>query len=145
MYDKESKTYTFSGTDDVSNIEYCEEDTKSGAITSVKSLVEKYKKEFHSTYFEYPKKTYKKDRKGMAHAILAGYTDSERDNGKYIVMASNGTTNYMMICTYPVEDKNTENPKGKPDYVLDCLYRGLSYSGSTKSIRSYEDFLKDQN
>lgn len=146
-YNQQEGSYVFEASDGVSRMECSKKDAVSlgNAVSSVKNIRERYRKMLASTYFEHPKKELKADSQGMTHVILAGYTDSSRDEGIYFILASDGKYDYVMEYTYPVEDKSTDNPKGKTDYVLDCIYRGTSFSGSSKAMRSYEDFLKDKN
>ncbi len=76
--------------------------------------------------------------------IIGGPLAGDPSQAKYCCVASNDTTTYMLQVVYPTEDYiGIGVDFTQTGYLLDCLYRGWSLSGSTYAIRTYDQYLAD--
>lgn len=81
---------------------------------------------------------------GYSRMIIGGPLASDPSQATYCCVASNDTTTYMMQVVYPTEDHiGIGVDFTQTGYLLDCLYRGWSLSGSTYAIRTYDQYLAD--
>ncbi|MBS7009217.1 hypothetical protein [Anaerostipes sp.] len=141
--DKNGK-YVFSADDGVTEYTvFSQKATAGSAKQEVKNLAADYEDEFSHFYFKFPKEGIKKSG-AFCRKIYGGYLNSDKSIGQYMIIASNGTYDYILIFKYKADDKS-DNPKGQADYLADCFYRGASFSGSTKEIRTYNEFLTDES
>lgn len=78
--------------------------------------------------------------RGYYRARCAGQT--YEGYGIYFIAVSNGEHTYVMEYKYPVyfegETLNDVN------YVVDCIYQYLSFSGSTHNPRTYEKYIRNE-
>lgn len=140
----EDGKYVFSADDGVTEYTVFSQKTTAGsAKQEVKNLAADYEDEFTHFYFKFPKEGIKKSG-AFCRKIYAGHLNSNKTIGQYVVIASNGTYDYILTFKYKADDKS-DSPKGQADYITDCLYRGASFSGSTKEIRTYNEFLSDES
>ena len=141
--DKDGK-YVFSADDGVTEYTVFSQKTTAGsAKQAVKNLAADYEDEFSHFYFKFPKEGVKISG-AFCRKIYGGYLNSDKTTGQYVIIASNGTYDYTLIFKYKADDKS-DNPKGQADYITDCIYRGASFSGSTREIRTYNEFLSDES
>lgn len=137
-------TYVFSSDDGVTEYTVLSKKAASGsAKKEVKNLAEDYEDEFAHFYFKFPKEGIKKSG-AFCRKIYGGHLNSNKTIGQYVIIASNGTYDYILKFKYKADDKS-DSPKGQADYLADCFYRGASFSGSTKDIRTYNQFLSDES
>lgn len=111
-------------------------------VSSVKQVFEKTKSKMKKVTFEYPKG---RDPKiysgGKASMCLEGYLDDDMTQCQYLLATSDGEYTYTMVLTF--YDPDYKNEHNKVDYIADCMYRGCSFTNSTKQIRSFAKFKKD--
>jgi len=140
----EDGKYVFSADDGVTEYTVFSQKTTAGsAKQEVINLAADYEDEFTHFYFKFPKVGVKKSG-AFCRKIYGGHLNSDKTTGQYMIIASNGTYDYILIFKYKADDKS-DNPKGQADYMADCFYRGASFSGSTKEIRTYNEFLSDES
>lgn len=140
----ENGKYVFSADDGVTEYTVFSQKTTAGsAKQAVKNLAADYEDQFTHFYFKFPKEGIKKSG-AFCRKIYGGHLNNDKTTGQYMIIASNGTYDYLLIFKYKADDKS-DDPKGQADYIADCLYRGASFSGSTKEIRTYNEFLSDES
>ena len=82
------------------------------------------------------------DKNGFARSIIAGSrSDIAPMNAEYILVANNGVQEYIM--EFRFYDPDIQNDYDDINYLMDCIYRYCSFSGSTYKPRGYKKFLKD--
>lgn len=82
------------------------------------------------------------DENGFVRSIIAGSrNDITPMNAEYILVANNGVQEYIM--EFRFYDPDIHNDYDDINYLMDCIYRYCSFSGSTYKPRGYKKFLKD--
>lgn len=112
-------------------------------VKSVKEEYE-YRKDFiEAMGYDYPKGG--KDPKiydGKASMILMGYKDAKKTDGEYSLITSDGENNYIMEIEF--EDSDYKDSYKEINYVIDCMYRGCSFTNSSYKVRTYKQFKNDE-
>lgn len=112
-------------------------------VKSVKKEYE-YRKDFiEAMGYDYPKGG--KDPKiydGKASMILMGYKDAKKTDGEYSLITSDGENNYIMEIEF--EDSDYKDSYKEINYVIDCMYRGCSFTNSSYKVRTYKQFKNDE-
>lgn len=81
---------------------------------------------------------------GYSRLIIGGPLAVDVSKAVYYCTASDGTFTYVMKIEYAsINHKGVGVEYTQTGYLLDCLYRGWSLSGSTYMLRSYEQYLTD--
>lgn len=80
------------------------------------------------------------DSDGWAHSIVAGSYIDDDTKGCYLLTVSNGEKVYTMDIEYNIKFVSFYNPQ---NYMIDCMYRGFSHSGTSYELRRYEQFQND--
>lgn len=121
---------------------YSEGATSNDAIKSVKERYKNCKESLTHVTYDYPKggKT-PKIHDGQASMIVLGYTDDNKTKGKYLLATSDGDKDYVM--EFEFEDSDYTDDYKEIDYVLDCMYRGCSFTNSSYQMRTYDQFKND--
>lgn len=84
----------------------------------------------------------KVDENGFVRSIIAGSrSDITPMNAEYILVANNGEQEYIM--EFRFYDPDINNDYDDINYLMDCIYRYCSFSGSSYKPRGYKKFLKD--
>ena len=108
-------------------------------VQNAQLLYRRYVSSFYSKYFELVSDS--TDSQGMSRALLAGYLDSAETKGAYIIAANDGTDNYILEFYYP--DQNKNDAYKDINYIVDCVYRYCSFSGTTYRPRTFLQFAND--
>lgn len=113
-------------------------------IEEVKSKVSEYKSDMDSVSYQYPsdESKIKKGDDGYAKTVLAGMWDESSNIKAYYVIASDGSNTKILEFKYEPDD-NAQEDHSDQDYIIDCLYRGTSFTGSTYQMRTYNQFMSD--
>lgn len=112
----------------------------------VKSVKSKYldRKDSISTLgYDYPKCG--KDPKihdGKASMIIMGYKDDEKKEAQYSLFTSDGEDTYIMEIEF--EDSDYKDSYKEINYIIDCMYRGCSFTNSSYKVRTYQQFKNDE-
>ena len=81
---------------------------------------------------------------GYSRLIIGGPLSGNPSRAAYYCIAFNDTTAYVLKTGYaPVNHSGIGLDYTQTGYLMDCLYRGWSVSGSTYMLRSYEQYLVD--
>ncbi len=73
--------------------------------------------------------------------VITGYTTSAQKEIFYILLRSYGTDVYIMDARFPgFEDAVDQQRK---NYYAECIYRGAGFSNTSKSLRSYADYIEE--
>ena len=127
---------SFDGGEDTMILHVYEEINEGDALTNATNLYNDYYSQlYHVNY----KKVPKNNSDGMSRGIVTGPTDSTEQTLAYILAANNGKKNYIMEMYYP--DSHPHYDYDPIDYVIDCVYRYLSFGGTTYLPRTYDQFL----
>ncbi|MDO4943362.1 MAG: hypothetical protein Q4E73_11095 [Lachnospiraceae bacterium] len=134
--------YTFAHHDgDVADyqLKVYKESNSGNPIDNANALYHRFSPSFTGKYFEMVSDS--TDSQGMARALLAGYLDSLKQEGVYIIAANDGSDNYILEFHY--YDNNSSDEYKDINYVVDCVYRGCSFSGTTYRLRTFSQFQAD--
>ena len=102
----------------------------------VHMIYEEYINKYNEIYFQRDVKDV--DDSGYARALIGGYYNN---HGEYVIIACNGSKTYILTMEYPDRDPDVFF---KPiNYIVDCVYRYCSFSGTTYKPRTYQQFLND--
>ena len=114
------------------------------AIEEVQNRVSEYKEDMDNVTYQYPSNELKitVGDDGYAKTVLAGMWDESSNIKVYYVIASDGTDTKILEFKYEPDD-NAEEDHSNQDYMIDCLYRGTSFTGSTYQMRTYNQFMND--
>lgn len=123
---------------------YTESSGYSDAAEEVKSRISRYASQMDKITYRYPENDSKVrvGSDGYSKNVLMGLLDQSQNIGVYYVIASNGTTTKILEFKYET-DPSARKDHSNQDYIVECLYRGASFSGSTRSIRSRDDFMNN--
>lgn len=81
---------------------------------------------------------------GYSRLIIGGPLAGNTSRAAYYCIAFNDTTAYALKVSYvPVNHEGIGLDYTQTGYLVDCIYRGWSVSGSTYMLRSYEQYLAD--
>lgn len=81
---------------------------------------------------------------GFSRSIIAGQTRSDLGTSKYLLYACQNDCVYVFEFTFPYGGTSGATVDYTPcGYMLDCLYRGWSISGSTRELRTYNQYMND--
>lgn len=81
---------------------------------------------------------------GYSRLIIGGPLAGDASRAAYYCIAFNNTTAYVLKAGYtPVNQSGIGLDYTQTGYLMDCMYRGWSLSGSTYMLRSYEQYLVD--
>lgn len=81
---------------------------------------------------------------GYSRMVIGGPLAGDASRAAYYCTASDGMSTYVMKMEYDsVNHKGVGVEYTQTGYLLDCLYRGWSLSGSTYMLRNYEQYLAD--
>lgn len=81
---------------------------------------------------------------GFSRSIIGGQTKSDLGISKYILYACQNDCVYVFEFTFPYGGTSGITVDYTPcGYMLDCLYRGWSISGSTRELRTYNQYMND--
>lgn len=113
-------------------------------IEEVKNRISEYKTELDSVTYQYPsdESKIKVANDGYAKTVLAGMWNESENIKAYYVIASDGTDTKILEFKYEPDDYAQEDHSNQ-DYMIDCLYRGTSFTGSTYQMRTYDQFMDD--
>lgn len=113
-------------------------------IEEVKNKVSEYKGELENITYQYPSNESKIQvaSDGYARTVLAGIWDASENVKAYYVIASDGADTKILEFKYEPDDYAQEDYSNQ-DYMIDCLYRGTSFTGSTYQMRTYDQFMND--
>ena len=119
-----------------------EEASYSDPVENVKDVYNDKKSDLYTVSFDYPSggKTPKVNN-GKTSMIVMGYKDYAQTQCEYVLVTSDGKKNYIMEVEY--KDSDSSNEYKEINYVLDCLYRGCSFTNSTYKMRNFAQFKKD--
>ena len=121
---------------------YAESASSNDPIKSVKERYKNCKESLTHVGYDYPKGgSTPKLHDGQASMIVLGYTDDAKTQGKYMLATSDGDKDYIM--DFEFEDSDYTDDYKEINYVLDCMYRGCSFTNSSYRMRTYEQFKKD--
>lgn len=123
---------------------YTESSGYSDATEEVKSRISRYASQMDKITYRYPENDSKVrvGSDGYSKNVLMGLLDESQNIGVYYVIASNGTTTKILEFKYET-DPSARKDYSNQDYMVECLYRGASFSGSSRSIRSRNDFMNN--
>ena len=123
---------------------YTESSEYSDPIEEVKNRISRYSSQMDKITYRHPENDSKMGvaSDGYSKNVLMGLLDESQNIGVYYVIASNGTTTKILEFKYETDPSAREDHSNQ-DYIVDCLYRGATFSGSTKSIRSRDDFMSN--
>ncbi len=147
VYDEEGQGYELATSDGSVTLSFTEMDSpvQGDPYRCSNEICEALKGDF----LEGEKCPYVHESKGVAddgysRMIIGGPLAGDPSQAKYCCVASNDTTTYMLQVVYPTEDYiGIGVDFTQTGYLLDCLYRGWSLSGSTYAIRTYDQYLAD--
>lgn len=119
-----------------------EDATYSNPVKNVQEIYNDKKNDLNTVSYDFPSggKT-PKVKNGKASMIVMGYKDYAETECEYVLVTSDGKKNYMMEVQY--KDSDSSDQYKEINYVLDCLYRGCSFTNSTYKMRTFEQFKKD--
>lgn len=117
---------------------FYEEETSGDLLQNVSALQSNYLNMLASQ--PEPYQPIKKRTENFAWMIAAGLKSGETNLCLYAVASNDGNKNYVM--EFHHYDPDVYSDYDSIDYVVDCLYRGFTRSGSTYKPRSY-DFWKN--
>lgn len=81
---------------------------------------------------------------GYSRLIIGGPLAGNTSRAAYYCIAFNNTTAYALKASYvPVNHEGIGLDYTQTGYLVDCIYRGWSVSGSTYMLRSYEQYMAD--
>lgn len=147
-YNSDTKSYEFQASDGQTSLTIMQQDAfiKNDPKTCANSLLEQYKPLFlvtdTSPYIHASKEV---AESGYSRSVIGGAMSKNPALGKYIVTATNSQTTYTMILNYNAVDNNGAGIDYTPTgYLVDCIYRGWSISGSTYKLRTYKQYLNDE-
>ena len=125
----EENSYYFSSADSSMTLEFYETATSGSAEQNVKNFYnqtqnEVYSIRYHPDYGD--------------HQVIAGQYKSGTNEAFYYFIRSNGSKNYVFKFHYP--DPDFGNDYNQEDYLMECIYRGCSFSESKKPVRSFRNF-----
>lgn len=123
---------------------YTESSEYENPIEEVKNRISEYKADLDNVTYQYPSDESKIETgdDGYAKTVLAGMWDESSNIKAYYVITSDGTDTKIMEFKYEPDD-SAEEDHSDQDYMIDCLYRGTSFTGSTYQMRTYNQFMND--
>ena len=112
------------------------------AVKSVQKLYKQKKKSIKNVTYAYPQggKT-PKLYQGKSSMIVMGYLDSDKTKCEYVLLTSDGKKDYMMQINF--FDSDYKDEYKEINYVVDCMYRGCSFTNSTYQMRTFDQFRED--
>jgi cell division protein FtsL len=112
------------------------------AVKSVQKLYKQKKKSIKNVTYAYPQggKTPKRYQ-GKSSMIVMGYLDSDKTKCEYVLLTSDGKKDYMMQINF--FDSDYKDEYKEINYVVDCMYRGCSFTNSTYQMRTFDQFRED--
>lgn len=113
-------------------------------IKEVKDRISEYSATLDNVTYQYPsdESNIKVGDDGYAKTVLAGMWDESSNIKAYYVITSDGNNTKILEFKYEPDD-NAEEDYSDQDYMIDCLYRGTSFTGSTYQMRTYNQFMND--
>lgn len=133
-------SYVDDNNDTILSLHIYTEENQGDVLTNVSNLYDYYISQIMEVSYEHiPDKV---DSRGMARALLGGYQDKNKTKGVYIIAANDGKKNYIMEINFPEPDY--QNDYDEINYVVDCLYRACSFSGTSYKPRTFDQFKKDE-
>ncbi len=78
---------------------------------------------------------------GYSRYVMSGWLDSEKEKLLYMMGANDGSYSYYLEFEYPEYD--TESDMEDWDYIVECIYRKCSFSGTNYNVRSYQLFKSE--
>ena len=138
----ENGTYTFehnNGVDVDYRLKVYKENNSGDPVSNAQSLYRYFSSSLYSLYYD--RISDSTDSHGMSRALVAGYYDSAETDGVYIIAANDGTENYILEFEYYDNDKSDQYKD--INYVVDCIYRYCSFSGTTYRPRTFSQFAVD--
>lgn len=137
--------YANSDKDDDYEIKAVISSQKSGsgnAVKSVQKLYKQKKKSIKNVTYTYPQggKT-PKLYQGKSSMIVMGYLDNAKTKCEYVLITSDGKKDYVMQINF--FDSDYKDEYKEINYVVDCMYRGCSFTNSTYQMRTFEQFKED--
>lgn len=147
VYDEQKKNYEFATLDGSVAVYFTEMDSpvQGDPYTCSNEIYKALKGEF----LEGAECPYVHESKGVAddgysRMMIGGPFARDPSLAAYYCVASNDTSIYMMQVVYPTADHNGIGVDfTQTGYLVDCLYRGWSLSGSTYAIRTYDQYMAD--
>ena len=73
--------------------------------------------------------------------IVMGYLDSDKTKCEYVLLTSDGKKDYLMQINF--FDSDYKDEYKEINYVVDCMYRGCSFTNSTYQMRTFDQFRED--
>lgn len=146
-YDVEKKKYEFVAADGVTSLTVTEEEApvQDDPMACANWLLNQYSQDFlvtSSCPYKFVSK--KVSDSGYSRSVIAGPLVSNNHIGQYVVSACTNKKLYTLTLTYETNEADgigfDHTPKG---YVVDCVYRGWSISGSTYQLRTYDQYMAD--
>lgn len=147
-YDPLTEGYYFATADKsvTLTIEKMESLYKNDTIKSANTMLMRKKSMFvYKTDTPYEVESKKVSESGYSRSIIGGQLVDDLSKAQYILHAVNATDTYVLTMTFPYGGTTGVTVEYSPcGYLLDCIYRGWSISGSTYKLRSYDQFMKDK-
>lgn len=76
------------------------------------------------------------------YRVMGGPVTSYTNRSFYFIIKNDGTYDY--IVKYIYYDDDVSNEKNQQDYLMESIYRGCSFSGHSKDIRTCKGFMIDK-
>lgn len=147
-YDKKEKKFEFKAADGITELSITEGEApiKNDPVGCANWLLEQYRSYFLiAKETPYIFKSKKVAESGYSRSVIAGPLVENSNIGKYMVSACTNEKLYTLIYTYQSDAADKVGfdytPKG---YIVDCVYRGWSISGSTYELRTYKQYMADE-
>lgn len=157
-YDPDRCEYYFSyenGGDTICSMRvYREEDPSSDAVEKAAEIKRRFNSQFYQGKYWWPVRdtnkltsdpnSANKEPRGDGYAryIMSGWEDPARTQIMYALGANDYSYTYYLEFSYPEYD--TDNDLEDWDYVVECVYRKCSFSGTNyEKLRSYKKFKKE--
>ncbi len=77
------------------------------------------------------------------YGLVNSWANDSHDTMHYVIVAAINDYDYVLDIYLP--DRDYTNYKLEEDYIVECVYRFCSFSGSSKKPRSYEKFQNDED
>lgn len=120
----------------------CKKAQSSDPVKNVQKVYKEKKETINKVTFAYPQGGKSPQVKnGKSTMIVMGYLNGARSRCEYVLITSDGKNTYTMDIEYNETDPDDEYKE--INYVVDCMYRGCSFTNSTYKLRTFEQFQKD--
>lgn len=146
-YDEQNQRYLLATADGSVTVEIYETEApvQGNPYESARKMYETFKGEFlEEAACPYVHQSDGVADDGYSRMIIGGPLADNPSRAAYCCTASDNTTTYIMKISYgAVDHQGIGADHTQTGYLLDCMYRGWSLSGSTYALRSYEQYMDD--